>query len=412
MDKYLVMLKGPEFRAEIERKFEKVGNSLSMPDILIVQTSQHKSAIWRCEGVVSVESDKEGAALDWALPWIQNDEGKPYSNVNTGKGVDIIVPDTGPRDTHEDLEGRVKHLWSFDDVPYAITGVQPPTHGTSVSGCAAGTTYGTAKEATIVSCRIDWWSSNILKALDKILRYHLDKPDNRPSIVNFSGTTPSAIVGKAFERLVQYGIVVIAASGNDGLSESSYPAKMGQVVSVGAVNSHNEIAAFSNRNFDIAAPGQAVNTISVFSDTGTTTISGTSFACPYYAGLMACVLQGSDKFNTSKQVNDFNQAAINILGEKGRFKPAPINGNKIFRTVTAKPWGSVFYTNPLNDISDEDIGAWLVDNVANPQLVADVCRQYNLSLARIDRIAGDAYTIADINRYFSDAGVQPWWFTG
>jgi len=409
MKKYLVVLDGIEYRAGHQSKFEKVGKAESMPDMLIVQTEQGIEAIRECVGVVAVEEDGEAEILDagWALPWISN--APQYENVNTGMGVDIYVVDTGVRGTHEDLSGRVDMLYSFDGEPYALVGDQPAWHGTSVAGCAVGTTYGTAKGAFVYNCRINWTHSDILKALDTILRHHIDKPDYIPSIVNFSGASISSIIGLAFERLTRYGVAVVAAAGNSSEPEPRYPARNIWVTSVGAINQYGDKAFFSNGKCDVYAPGQDIKAPDVFSDTATRTTSGTSFACPYYAGLLACLLEGSDKFNTNLLVSAFNHSMRNNIAETGRITFP--NGNLPTRSVTSNGLGGTYYESPIRHISDEDIGVWLAANVGDPQLVADVCKEYNLSRPRIDRIAGAGDQSMEIDKYFSDAGVTPWWFT-
>jgi subtilisin family serine protease len=268
--------------------------------------------------------------------------------------------------------------------------------------------YGTAKKANIVNCRINWTSSDILKALDKILRDHLDKPDYIPSIVNFSGSSLSSIIGKAFERLTQYGVVVVAAAGNSGEDVPRYPARNSWVVAVGAINQQETPAWFTNKRCDVYAPGQDVVTASVFSDTAVTTTSGTSFAAPYYAGLLACLIEGSDKFNSPATVSDFNYRMRNQMMEVGRIAGFP-NGSMPVRTVTTNGLGGAYYTNPLKDVSDSDILAWLSANAGSPKSVADACKQYNLSLSRIANITG--LTTEAINQYFIDAAVTPWWET-
>lgn len=86
---------------------------------------------------------------------------------------------------------------------------------------------------------------------------------------------------QAFADLYSQGILSIAAAGNDGTTNFSYPASYDSVVSVAAVDSTKTVAGFSQKNdqVELAAPGVAVlstvpwletNTLS----TGTTTWSG------------------------------------------------------------------------------------------------------------------------------------------
>jgi hypothetical protein len=424
MKKYLVKIKEPKFRDELVKMFDKVGEAEALADFLIVETDLAIERILECEGVLMVEEDQDAEPVEsfdgsadsktldvgWGLPWISNAD--KYQNEKTGLGVDIYVIDSGVRETHDDLDRRVRTLYSFDSQPYSVTGGPSPTHGTSVAGCAAGSTFGTAPGATIVNCRINWTTTDILKALDKVARDHLDKPDHFCSIVNFSGSTLSRIIGDAFEQLVHYGIVVVAAAGNDSENQPRYPARSAWVLSVGAINSQNEPAWFTNKECDIYAPGQDVRTISVFSDSAVTIISGSSFSGPYTAGLFACLLQGSDKFNTSSHVSDFNHRMLNQIMEKNRLPNFLVERNMSVRTATSKGLGGgVFYTSPIKDVPDEDIKNWLFINANDPQMVADACKTYNLSLSRMNRVTGSEIGISDINQYFENAGVSPWWKT-
>lgn len=238
------------------------------------------------------------------------------------------------------------------------------------------------------------------------LRDHLDKPDDVPSVLNFSGASISSIIGDAFERVTKYGIIVVAAAGNSSEPTPRYPARNIWVVAVGAINQQDAPAWFTNRTCDVYAPGQDVAVPSVFSDSATSSMSGTSFACPYYAGLLACLLEGSDKFNTSKHVSDFIYVTRNQLMEQGRIPSFP-NGGLPVRTATTNGFGGTYYVSPSKQYSDEDIKQYLMSIADQPQLVADILKEYNVSLSRICRIGN--LSKDEVNQYFSDAGVAPWW---
>ena len=417
MNKYLIKIDSAFHRDEFILRFEKVGQPQALPDYLVIETKASLEEVILTPGVLLAELDEQAEMLEavsqpippgWGLPWI-SDSGGSYDNDASGENVDIYVIDTGIRDTHEDLAGRVRTIYSFDGAPYALTGGQSPTHGTSVAACAAGTKYGTAKHATIVNCRIDFMTSTIMKALDSILKDHLDKPDDRPSIINFSGSSMSSIIGDIFERLSQYGVVLVAAAGNSSEAQPRYPARNIWVVAVGAINAQEQPAWFTNKQCDVYAPGQNITTASVFSDTSTTVISGTSFSSPYYAGLLACLLEGSDKFNTPRLVSSFVWEMRNQMMETGRIENFP-NGNLPVRTATANGLGGSYYVSPSKMYTDEEIANYLQEHADDVQLVADGCREGNLSFNRLARMAAAAgYTQDEVSDYFEDAGVKPWW---
>ena len=66
-----------------------------------------------------------------------------------------------------------------------------------------------------------------------------------------------ALAQPTFTAARAAGILMVAAAGNDGVPIRMYPASFNGVVSVSAVDAHDEIADFSNtgRAIDIAAPG-------------------------------------------------------------------------------------------------------------------------------------------------------------
>jgi serine protease len=85
--------------------------------------------------------------------------------------------------------------------------------------------------------------------------------DQGAKVINMSlgGPSRSELLGKAIAEASANGVLVIASSGNGGsaVTALNYPASFPDVISVAAVDSANQLAAFSQSNseVDIAAPG-------------------------------------------------------------------------------------------------------------------------------------------------------------
>jgi serine protease len=78
--------------------------------------------------------------------------------------------------------------------------------------------------------------------------------------MSLGGNDFSRIENKVFENLWEDNILLVAAAGNDGNKELSYPASYESVMSVAAIDEHSVIADISQQNADveISAPGVGV----------------------------------------------------------------------------------------------------------------------------------------------------------
>ena len=218
-----------------------------------------------------------------------------YKLRRSGAGVSVYVIDTGVNLTHEDFAGRAVSGPDFVDDDADSTDCNG--HGTHVSGTAAGTTYGVAKDATIVGLRtIDCLgsgeTSDTVAGIDWVTA---NAPASGRGVINMSLRFESSqVMNDAVAAAYDAGIPSAVAAGNssqDACLES--PAQDPAAVTVGATTIDDAQAYFSSFGscVDIHAPGFDITSAWIGSDTATAIMSGTSMASPHVAGALSKLLE-------------------------------------------------------------------------------------------------------------------------
>lgn len=417
--KYNVVIKDQETRSRLEEIFLGAVGSGIVSTVVIVDVDDfggfEYDAIVNTEGVLSVEPDlpaqmmfeipdPHGLRVDQrnplqALEFISGTPGW-YSNTRDGEGVECYVIDTPVDVTHEDLEGRASVLWNDANANHKST------HGTAVASCVGGKLCGTAKRVTILGVGVDMWVSSIIKGLDIVLKHHLSKPDNIPSVVNISLAANSSALGEIVAALAARGVVVVSAAGNYSEDTPTWPARHFDVIEVGALNEFGKApASFSNRGARFWSIGEYVHVAKLGG--GYTYMSGTSFSSPHVAGLVACQLQFSTKMN---QGGGDYAYYLQSLCDNDRIDWFPNSGATAHTVTTDQPNGGLYpyYVAPSLRYTDADIAEFCRQYELQPAVIAAEAYSQNVSLARLARCL-PMYTPDVINQYFTDAGVKPWW---
>lgn len=248
------------------------------------------------DGVVSIDTTQTGAT--WGIDRIDQRDlplNSTYTYNATGSGVKAYIIDTGIRATHTQFAGRV--ISGFTAINDGLGTNDGNGHGTHVSGTVGGTTYGVAKNVTLVAVRVldssgSGTNSGVIAGINFVASDH---QAGQPAVANMSlGGGASSAVDSAVATAVSDGVTFAVAAGNDNLDAcGSSPAREPSAITVGSTTTTDARSSFSNFGtcVDIFAPGSSITSSWNTSDTATNTISGTSMATPHVTGVAALFLE-------------------------------------------------------------------------------------------------------------------------
>ena len=264
--------------------------------------------------------------------------------VTTGSpGVIIAVLDTGVAFSHPDMSssvwlnsgevpgnnvdddgnGYVDDIRGWDAVDNDADPTDTHGHGTFVSTTAVAPRNGVgmagvAPDSMVMPIRVCGSSGGCSHSA--ILTGFAYAIDNGADVINlsFGGYSKSTAMEAAIQNATAAGIVVVAAAGNDGIDNDInpfYPAsyEVGGLISVAASNHSDALASFSNygaKSVDLVAPGQSVVGGRLSNSWGTG--SGTSFAAPKVAGVVALIKVARPSFDPV-QVANLLSSSVDVL---------------------------------------------------------------------------------------------------
>jgi serine protease len=219
---------------------------------------------------------------------------------NTGRGVTACVADTGLDTNHPDLASNLVDTYDVfsntsglhaTDV-YALGVQRTETHATHVSGIVLGANNGLGivgvapgaklKEARVLKTQAD---GTVSGETSEVMAGVLWLAQHGCQVINMSlgGGDRSQAEAALYNHIRNdLHVLIVVASGNDASKKVSFPGGYQSVLTVGAVDSRNQLASFSNTGaqLDVVAPG--VDNLSSFPTTegrdAFATIGGTTYA--------------------------------------------------------------------------------------------------------------------------------------
>lgn len=241
-----------------------------------------------------------------------------------GSAVRAYVIDTGILASHSDFGGRV--LSGYTAIADGRGTTDCNGHGTHVAGTIGGATWGVAKSVRLVPVRVFGCTggsanSTIIAGIDWVRVNRV-----LPAVANMSlGGSASSATDTAVNNLINSGVTVVVAAGNDNANACNYsPARVTNAITVGSTTSTDYRSSFSNYGscVNIFAPGSSIKSAWYTSTTATNTISGTSMASPHVAGAAVLVLAANNAASPATvRSTIYNKATLNRLFSIGTGSP-------------------------------------------------------------------------------------------
>lgn len=212
-----------------------------------------------------------------------------------GNGITCAVLDTGCHLTHPDLADAIVEAKDFTGSKFGPA--DKNGHGTHCAGIVAARDnevgcVGVAPDARLLIGKVlgDAGSGSGASVAAGI-RWAVERKADVISMSLGSGT-PDPNIYAAISEARNAGAFIAAAAGNSGPGPNTvdFPGKWRECIAVGAMNKDRKISRFSSRGPEVAivAPGEQIT--STWHQAPLATLSGTSMATPFVAGVMCLIL--------------------------------------------------------------------------------------------------------------------------
>ncbi|MBR2778678.1 MAG: S8 family serine peptidase [Firmicutes bacterium] len=235
--------------------------------------------------------------------------------VSSGK-VLVAVVDTGVSN-HYFLNGRIAS-GGYDLVDNDRDPADMHSHGTHVAGTVVDCTPGLGNIQVLPVRVLNQEGAGTSANIGNGVRYATDKG---AKVINLSLGGAWGKASNYMEDSINYavskGVTVVAAAGNDyGDTQYYSPARMKNIIVVGAIDQNKRKADFSNSgtSVDLTAPGVAI--ASTIPGGKFTEKSGTSMAAPHVAAC-AAMLKMEDSSRTPAQIETILKNTATDLGNAG-----------------------------------------------------------------------------------------------
>jgi subtilisin family serine protease len=258
-------------------------------------------ALWVAPGVSSVERNRTVTVAGWWRPstdvpapgwhWehVQLAQALRWS---TGQGVTIAVVDSGVDSAHPDLQGLL--LPGIHALDAGAPTDDERGHGTAVAGVAVAAFAQEARRAQvrdrarILPVKVTQGQQPV--TLGQIARGIQLAAEAGAQVVNasYEGLTESPTIRAAAQHLRRRGGVLVVPAGNRGLNPGW--SRSPWMVAVGATDEHDQRPAWASYGWHLSMAAPGANIATLRPGGGHVRVSGSSYAAPMVAGVLALMM--------------------------------------------------------------------------------------------------------------------------
>jgi serine protease AprX len=235
-----------------------------------------------------------------------------------GEGFTLAMIDTGIRETHEMVKGRVVYSKNYTSDPMR----DGFDHATGTCSIAVAV----APLCNILNLKVlddkgEGTEEEVVLAIDDCIDFQDSRPEIAPHVINLSlgspdDGNPNNILRVACRAAIDKGIWIASAAGNSGPAPGSLmtPACERYIMAVGSLKYLSTQKTFVVSDFSSRGPtkeglakpdvvmfGEDINMASSSSDTATIAKSGTSFATPFVSGFGILYREGAYRLAVATQ---------------------------------------------------------------------------------------------------------------